>query len=179
MPKVLIASRPTDVTDAVLTKLQGSGWDVAIDEAAAVDAIILDSGLVGGGSGTDAVARLIDGSKRWRFGSGGSAGGVIVVVGSRDQLGSAPRVEAAAIAGGLASVVRSLALQLAPAQVRVNLVAPSDPTAEDVQGLLPQPVTTGDVAATVAFLADPRSSYITGQILYVCGGSSLLSSLSV
>ncbi|MEV6657253.1 SDR family oxidoreductase [Nocardia fluminea] len=98
---------------------------------------------------------------------------------SRDQLGSADRVEAAAVAGALASVVRSLALKLAPQQIRVNLIAPGDPAAGDVRSLLPKPVAVEDVAATAAFLADPRSSYITGQILFCCGGSSLLSSLSV
>jgi NAD(P)-dependent dehydrogenase (short-subunit alcohol dehydrogenase family) len=30
-----------------------------------------------------------------------------------------------------------------------------------------------DVARTVTFLTDPANSYITGQVLYVCGGSSI------
>jgi 3-oxoacyl-[acyl-carrier protein] reductase len=29
------------------------------------------------------------------------------------------------------------------------------------------------VARAVAFFADPASSFITGQVLYVCGGSSV------
>jgi NAD(P)-dependent dehydrogenase (short-subunit alcohol dehydrogenase family) len=30
-----------------------------------------------------------------------------------------------------------------------------------------------DVARAVTFLTDPANSYITGQVLYVCGGSSI------
>ena len=30
-----------------------------------------------------------------------------------------------------------------------------------------------DVARAVSFLVDPANSYITGQVLYVCGGSSV------
>ena len=31
----------------------------------------------------------------------------------------------------------------------------------------------GDVARAVAFFADPGNSFVTGQVLYVCGGASL------
>ena len=31
----------------------------------------------------------------------------------------------------------------------------------------------GDVARAVAFFADPANSFVTGQVLYVCGGSSV------
>jgi NAD(P)-dependent dehydrogenase (short-subunit alcohol dehydrogenase family) len=30
-----------------------------------------------------------------------------------------------------------------------------------------------DVARAVAFFADPANAFVTGQLLYVCGGSSL------
>jgi 3-oxoacyl-[acyl-carrier protein] reductase len=32
-----------------------------------------------------------------------------------------------------------------------------------------------DVARAVLFFADPASSFITGQVLYVCGGASVAS----
>jgi NAD(P)-dependent dehydrogenase (short-subunit alcohol dehydrogenase family) len=32
-----------------------------------------------------------------------------------------------------------------------------------------------DVARAVLFFADPQNSFVTGQVLYVCGGSSLAS----
>jgi NAD(P)-dependent dehydrogenase (short-subunit alcohol dehydrogenase family) len=30
-----------------------------------------------------------------------------------------------------------------------------------------------DVARAVAFFADPANSFVTGQVLYVCGGTSV------
>jgi NAD(P)-dependent dehydrogenase (short-subunit alcohol dehydrogenase family) len=30
-----------------------------------------------------------------------------------------------------------------------------------------------DIANAVSFFADRRSSYVTGQVLYVCGGTTL------
>ncbi|WP_067650862.1 SDR family oxidoreductase [Nocardia harenae] len=179
MPVVRIESEPTPLTEIVSAQLLESGWEVTADRDSAVDAVVVDAGLAGGRADSGVVGRLLDGARRWRFRDAAGGGGAIVVIGSRDQLGSAQRAEAAAIAGALASAVRSLALELAPRQVRVNLIAPGDPAADDVRGLLPEPVATEDVAATAAFLADPRSSYITGQVLFCCGGSSLLSSLSV
>jgi NAD(P)-dependent dehydrogenase (short-subunit alcohol dehydrogenase family) len=32
-----------------------------------------------------------------------------------------------------------------------------------------------DVARAVSFFADPQNSFVTGQVLYVCGGSSVAS----
>jgi len=177
MPVVHVGSEPTALTDTVLAQMAAAGWEVAADTESPFDAVVFDAGLYSGQVRPSVVSDLLADARRWRFRDAG--GGAIVVVGGRDQLGSARRPEAAAIAGALASLVRSLALELAPAQVRVNLVAPTDPAIDDVRSLLPDRVAPEDVAATVAFLADPRSSYITGQILFCCGGSSLLSSLSV
>jgi len=53
--------------------------------------------------------------------------------------------------------------------------------APDVQARLKESVpvrrigTAEDIAQAVAFFLDPRSSYVTGQTLYVCGGRSLSS----
>jgi NAD(P)-dependent dehydrogenase (short-subunit alcohol dehydrogenase family) len=48
----------------------------------------------------------------------------------------------------------------------------------DPAPLLPDPINPSDIAEAVAFLADPRSRYITGQLLFCTGGSHLLSSMS-
>jgi NAD(P)-dependent dehydrogenase (short-subunit alcohol dehydrogenase family) len=32
---------------------------------------------------------------------------------------------------------------------------------------------SADVARAVRFFADPANSFVTGQVLYVCGGSSI------
>ncbi|MBZ9645910.1 SDR family oxidoreductase [Streptomyces sp. PSKA30] len=41
------------------------------------------------------------------------------------------------------------------------------------EAFTPHPVTAQDIAETAAFLLDARSGYVTGQVLYVCGGKSL------
>ena len=102
----------------------------------------------------------------------------MVVVGSRDQLGWGDRPELAAEAAAVFGAARSLALRLAPAGITVNLVA-GRPAGDGPAGLLPEPATPADIAATVAFLAHPRSRYITGQLVFCDAGAALLSSLSV
>lgn len=86
----------------------------------------------------------------------------------------------------LETLVKSLALQLAPDGVTVNAIAPGliakDKTAGE-QTLSPEewqklkariPMgdlgSPADIAASVAFLCSPAARYITGQILHVDGG---------
>jgi NAD(P)-dependent dehydrogenase (short-subunit alcohol dehydrogenase family) len=76
---------------------------------------------------------------------------------------------------------------LGRAAITVNLVVGlpvgtgedrSDLVGARAESLLPWHITEAELAATVAFLLDPRSSYITGQVLHCTGGASLLSSLT-
>ena len=88
------------------------------------------------------------------------------------------------------NMTRSLAIDLAPAGIRVNCVCPgwvdtgfNDPqfdhdqmTDEDIQALIDRTVPLRrqgepeEMAAAVAFLASADASYITGQTLVVDGG---------
>ncbi|MFG3660850.1 SDR family oxidoreductase [Streptomyces sp. NPDC047706] len=117
----------------------------------------------------------------------------VVVVASRDGLGWPSRPDLAAESGALISTARSLALRLGRTGTTVNVIAALPPEGSPLrdsgrpenthlyepEALTPHPVTAQDIAETAAFLVDARSGYVTGQVLYVCGGASLLSSLSV
>jgi NAD(P)-dependent dehydrogenase (short-subunit alcohol dehydrogenase family) len=95
----------------------------------------------------------------------------------------------AAAKAALLGLTRSLALDYGPRGVRVNCVCPgftdtrlvresmnrsADPAAAEramVAGVaLGRIATPAEVAATIAFLAGPDASYVTGATLYVDGG---------
>ena len=88
----------------------------------------------------------------------------------------------AAAKAGLDGLMRTLALELGPAGITVNSVAPGwiatgSSTAAELEAGRHTPVgrpgTPEEVAAAVAFLADPASSYVTGHALVVDGGNTL------
>ncbi len=87
--------------------------------------------------------------------------------------------------GGVVGLTRALAIQLAP-RVHVNAIAPGLIATEMARGI-PDDIRErmiaaipagrmgdpGDVAELAAFLASPRSSYITGHVHVIGGGRSL------
>jgi NAD(P)-dependent dehydrogenase (short-subunit alcohol dehydrogenase family) len=85
--------------------------------------------------------------------------------------------------GGMEAMTRTMALDLGPFGIRVNVVGPGaihteefEPAGEDGKRRRGQTVPLGrvgypeDIAGAVAFLASDDASYITGQVLYVDGG---------
>lgn len=112
--------------------------------------------------------------------------GRIVNIASRAWLGNVGQSNYSASKGGLVSLTRVLALELARHNVTVNAVAP---------GLIDTPLTQGlpeearerllamqpgrrmgvpaDIASAVAFLASDEAGFITGQVLHVDGGRSI------
>lgn len=116
--------------------------------------------------------------------------GRIVLLSSRAAMGLATRTAYAATKSGMIGMARTWALELGPNGITVNVVAPG-PIAETemFHEVLPQgdpriarlaemiPVkrlgTPHDVARAVLFFADAAAGFVTGQVLYVCGGASV------
>ena len=114
--------------------------------------------------------------------------GRIVNIASRAWLGNPGKVSYSASKGGVVSLTRTLALELARFQITVNCVAPAlVDTAlfrglkEEIQERLIKTVplarigTPEDIAQAVLSFVCDEASYVTGQVLYVCGGRSLAS----
>ena len=54
-------------------------------------------------------------------------------------------------------------------------IPPGDPREQTLAAAIPvkRLGRSDDVARAVMFFADPKNSFVTGQTLYVCGGSSV------
>jgi NAD(P)-dependent dehydrogenase (short-subunit alcohol dehydrogenase family) len=113
-------------------------------------------------------------------------GGRIINLTSRAWLGNFGQSNYAASKGGLVSLTRVLALELAAYHVTVNAVAPglidtpltrSLPSETYAALVAAQPGkeagTPEDVAETALFLASSEARFITGQVIYVDGGKSI------
>lgn len=96
-------------------------------------------------------------------------GGSVVLVAAGRAGGDAPVSPAHAAGGGaLEALARAMAASGGDRGVRVNLVRAV--IGDDTTPPLGTPVTAAQVAAAVAFLAAPRSSYVSGAVLPVDGG---------
>jgi NAD(P)-dependent dehydrogenase (short-subunit alcohol dehydrogenase family) len=106
-----------------------------------------------------------------------AGGGSIIMITSIEAHRAGPEYAVySAMKAGLASLTKSLALELGARHVRVNAIAPDViPT----PGTGPMPVHTplpyegdpDDVAAAVVYLASPASGFVTGTTIHIDGGN--------
>jgi NAD(P)-dependent dehydrogenase (short-subunit alcohol dehydrogenase family) len=115
--------------------------------------------------------------------------GRVVLLSSRAALGLATRTAYSATKAGMLGMARTWALELAPEGITVNVVAPGPIRTDMFHDVVEKgsdkerqlaasvPVRrlgeSADVARAVGFFADPQNSFVTGQVLYVCGGTSV------
>jgi 3-oxoacyl-[acyl-carrier protein] reductase len=125
---------------------------------------------------------LLPGMKRAGFGR-------VVNVSSRAAIGKAHRTVYAATKAGLHGMAKVWALELGAYGITVNAVGPgpiktalfdraNPPGAVATQAIIDAiPVrrmgTPDDVAHAVNFFLDEKSGFVTGQVLYVCGGMTV------
>jgi 3-oxoacyl-[acyl-carrier protein] reductase len=115
--------------------------------------------------------------------------GRVVLLSSRAALGLQTRTAYSATKAGMLGMARTWALELGPYGITVNVVAPGpirtdmfydvvEKESEQEQRLAASiPVRrlglADDVARAVSFFVDPGNGFVTGQVLYVCGGTSV------
>ena len=152
------------IRDNYLENITEADWD-----------LVLDVNLKGAFFSCQAVAPIM---KERRYGK-------IVNIISKAWLGTVGQTNYSASKGGLVSLTRTLALELAPYEINVNGVAPGlidTPMTRNLPEKVKERVikmqptgkmgTTDDVAAAACFLASDLAGFITGQILHVDGGKS-------
>ena len=148
-------------------EMRESDWD-----------FLLDINLKGGFFAAQAVARALVAAGR---------PGAIINLSSQAIRGAVRGVHYSASKGGVVSMTRAMALELAPHNIRVNAIAPgTTDTAQPRYGntdaelvemarasipLGGKLLTPDQIARTAIFLASDEASAVTGQVLHVNGGS--------
>ncbi len=123
----------------------------------------------------EAARRMADGGK------------MVLVSSTAGQRGEAGHSDYAATKGAIISLVKSLAVEMAPRNVQVNAVAPgwvdTEMAAPVLQGVdaekilaqipLGRVASPEDIAGPIVFLCSPLGRHVTGEVLNVNGGSVL------
>ncbi|MDD4203015.1 MAG: 3-oxoacyl-[acyl-carrier-protein] reductase [Candidatus Omnitrophica bacterium] len=110
-------------------------------------------------------------------------GKIINIASIIGQIGNPGQVNYAASKGGVIALTKTVAKEVASRNINVNALAPgfiqtamTDVLSEDVKNSMLKLIPLGklgtadNIADAVVFFASEKSSYITGQVLRVCGG---------
>jgi len=149
--------------------------DVRVEDLEALTALHLSAALV-------LVQAALPEMRRQHFGR-------IVLVSSRAALGLATRTAYSATKAGMFGMARTWALELGGQGITANVVAPGPVVTDMFHEVIPRepaavdatasriPVgrvgVPDDVARAVMFFVAPENGFVTGQSLYVCGGTSI------
>lgn len=149
--------------DSLLVRMKDDQWD-----------LVLDVNLKSAFLCSRAVARPMMRQKSGRIINIASVVGVV---------GNPGQANYSASKGGLIALTKTTARELAGRNVTCNAVAPgfietpmTEQLNEEARSAwltnipLGRPGSAEDVAHVVAFLAGPRASYVTGQVISICGG---------
>ncbi len=115
--------------------------------------------------------------------------GRIVNMGSRAMVGLATRTAYSGTKAAIAAITKTWALELGPHGITANTVAPGPVVTDMFTDVIPEesdkakelalslPMRrlgqSADVSHAVKFFLCPQAGWITGQTLFVCGGSSI------
>jgi 3-oxoacyl-[acyl-carrier protein] reductase len=176
---VMAAAARTPATTIV--HCAGAIREKPIEEATLAD--LAELGTLHLGAALSLVQANLAAMKQARYGR-------VVLISSRAVLGLAKRTAYAATKAGMLGLARTWALELAAHGITVNVVAPGPiadtdmfeeiiPAASAKMAAAAKQVPVGrfgtpqDVARAVTFFTDPKASFVTGQTLFVCGGTSV------
>jgi NAD(P)-dependent dehydrogenase (short-subunit alcohol dehydrogenase family) len=115
--------------------------------------------------------------------------GRVLFISSRAAMGVPTRTAYSATKAGIHGMARTWALELAPTGITVNVIAPGPVLTDNFWGIVPKdgelqekiadgiPVgrigSVDDVAGAAIFFLGEGAGFVTGQVLFVCGGASL------
>lgn len=149
--------------------------DASIDDMRHVTAVTLGAAML-------LIQAFVPGMRAAGFGR-------IVNISSRAILGKSERMVYSSAKAGLIGMTRSVAVEVGGDGITVNAVVPgpvettlftrghplgSAKRKTVIDSVLVKRVgTPRDISRAVLFFLDPESSYITGQALFVCGGTSV------
>lgn len=114
------------------------------------------------------------------------SGGRIVFIASRAAAGGTGFPHYVASKAAVVGLTRAMALDLRATGIAVNAVSPGFTDTPMTRAMSPEdfakaaaleptgkPATPSQIAHAVAFFTDPRTEFVTGQVLYADGGKSL------